>query len=39
MGFRFERRKQLVPGVRVKASRSGPSLTLGAHSHGQEPQS
>ncbi len=29
MGFRFYRRKQLFPGLRLNLSRSGPSLTLG----------
>jgi len=29
MPFRFYRRKQIIPGVRVNLSRSGPSLTFG----------
>ena len=28
--FRFFRRQQIVPGVRLNLSRSGPSLTFGA---------
>jgi hypothetical protein len=29
MPFRFYRRKQIIPGVRIDLSRSGPSLTFG----------
>ena len=29
MPFRFYRRRQILPGVRVNLSRSGPSLTFG----------
>lgn len=29
MGFRFYRRKQLLPGLRMNLSRRGPSLTFG----------
>ena len=29
--FRFFRRKEIFPGLRLNLSRSGPSLTLGAH--------
>ena len=30
MGFRFYRRKRLLPGVTLNLSRSGPSISLGA---------